>query len=405
VPYVARREPGSRENLAALLACALAHTLVLVAVAGIQVSGEPAFQVEIFRNYAEEIFAGKVPYADFPYEYPPASLFILLVPRLLASDPAAYAALFGAEMLLFDMIILIALSRIGTKPLLLYGVGLLLFWRLPYIRHDLVPVAVATLGSLALLRGRELWAAVLWGIGGAIKLYPMVAVPALSFGAGPARTAIRWSAAGAVFALGILWSFPAFGPEALQFLTYHSDRPAMVESIPANVLLLLPGAEVVHSYGSFNVVGPLEEPLVRFFGAFQLAATVFALLMVWWQGGPEPRAVAVRGAATATFAFAVFGKVLSPHFLIWPLPLLAIVTGLGGLRLPRLSWALYLGVIALTTFMNSEYYAITEDLPYFTALLTARNLALLPLFALILLPPRKEIKQDQHGSPGEQGVR
>jgi hypothetical protein len=252
-------------------------------------------------------------------------------------------------------------------------------------------------GALLLLRGRALWAATLWGVAGAIKLYPMVAVPALAAGAGLRETAKRWGVAGFVFVGGILWGVLAFGPEALQFLTYHSDRPAMIESLPANILLLLPGAEVINTFGSFNVVGPLGDALVGFFEGLQIVATLLALLVVWWQGrGTEPRAVAVRAAAVATLAFAVFGKVLSPHFLFWPLPLLAISTALGGMRFPRTTWALYFVVLAITTAINEQYWAIDQNLPYFTAMLTVRNLLLIPLFALTLLPPGGASQGEKH---------
>lgn len=388
-----------------LVALISAHALMFAVVAFLAVYTGPAFQVEIFRDYADKIFAGNIPYADFRYEYPPLSLFILLVPRLFTADPTVYAVLFGAEMLLFDVIILVTLSRIAAKSLILYGVGLLLFWRLPYIRHDLVPVAAATVGALLVLRGRALWGAVLWGVGGAIKLYPVVGVPALAAGAGLRQALWRWVVAGVVFAVGILWGVLAFGPQALKFLTYHADRPAMIESLPANILLLRSGHRVIHSYGSFNVIGPLGDGLVSFFEVFQIAVTVLALAVVLWQGwSAEPRAVAIRGAAVATFAFAVFGKVLSPHFLFWPLPLVAISTTLNGLRFPRITWALYFAAILLTTAINEQYWAIDENLPYFTAMLTARNLLLVPLFALLLAPPPEEDKQSEHSEERYQGV-
>lgn len=393
---------SSRKILLSLLV--LSHTAMFGIVVVLALLNGPAFQVEIFRDYADRIFAGEAPYADFLYEYPPLSLFILVLPRLFASDPIAYAALFGFEMLVFDIIILLALSRIGAKPLVLYGVSLLLFWRLPYIRHDLVPVAAAAVGAVLLLRGRALWASFLWGVGGAIKLYPMVAVPALASGAGLWETTKRWTLAGGVFAAGILWGILAFGPRGLDFLTYHSDRPAMIESLPSNILLLLPGARVVNTYGSFNTIGPFGDPLVGFFEVFQLVATVLALGVVWWQrGSMEPRAVAVRGAAVATFAFAVFGKVLSPHFLFWPLPLLALATAVGGVRFPQATWALYFGAILVTTAINEQYWSITENLPYFTAMLTIRNLLLLPLFALILLPPKQD-EDREHAAERDQSV-
>jgi hypothetical protein len=165
----------------------------------------------------------------------------------------------------------------------------------------------------------------------------------------------------------------------------------MIESLPSNILLYLPGAEVVNTYGSFNTIGPSGDALAGFFEVFQIVATLLALVVVWLQrGGMQPGAVAVRGAAAATFAFAIFGKVLSPHFLFWPLPLLALVTALGGTRLPRATWALYFGAIMVTTAINEQYWAIDENLPYFTAMLTVRNLLLLPLFALIMLPPKQD---------------
>lgn len=386
--------PNRQKSSLALLVFAVAHAAAFLSVVWLVYYREPAFQVGIFRDYADRIFAGEVPYSDFSYEYPPLSLFILAVPRLFTADPELYATLFGAEMLLFDLAILWTLSRIGWKPLALYGTGILLFWRLPYIRHDLAPVAAVTLGTLFLLRGRALLCSALWGVGGALKLYPMAGVPALAAGASLAETTRRWSVAGAVFAAGILWGVAAFGPEALRFLVYHADRPAMIESLPANILLLLPGSEVTHGFGSYNVLGPLGDELAGFFEIFQLAATVAALLAVWWRShGLEPPALAIRGAAAATFAFAVFGKVLSPHFLFWPLPLLAVATALGAVRYPKIMWAVFFSAIALTELMNEQYWAITEDLPYFTALLTVRNLLLLPLFVLILLPPHKPDKQ------------
>lgn len=390
MPPVPEKPPENRSRRL-LIGLALANALVFAAVALLAGTLGPAFQVEIFRRYADEIAAGNVPYRDFAYEYPPLSLVVLVLPRLFTADPTLYAVLFGAEMLLLNLAVLAILYRIGKAPLVLYGVGLLLFWRLPYVRHDLAPVALATAGAFFVLRGRALWAAALWGLGGAFKLYPMVAVPALAAGASLWQTLRRWSVAGAVFAGGILWGLVAFGPETFMFLTYHSDRPAMIESLPANVLLLLPGAEVVRSFGSFNVVGPAGDALTSFFEAFQLAATLLALVVVWLQRGRlDAGAVAVRGAALATFAFAVFGKVLSPHFLFWPLPLVAILTGLGGVRLPRVTWALYFAAIFLTTAINEQYWTISGNLPLFTAMLTARNLLLLPLFALLLLPPKKK---------------
>jgi hypothetical protein len=380
----------------ALVLLSLSHAAVLGAVIFLAATGGAAFQVEIFRDYADRIAAGELPYADFPHEYPPLSLAILILPRLFTADPTLYAALFGVEILICDLVIMFVLSRIGLKPLVLYGVSMLLFWRVPYIRHDLVPVAVSTLGAFALLRGRFVWAAVLWGIGGALKLYPAVCVPVLAFGATLRETIKRWTLAGAVFVAGVAWGIFAFGSEALMFLTYHSERPAQVESLAGNIQFFVPDFEVVNTFGSFNVVGPGSEALVSFFSVFQIAMTLLGLGAAYVHGrrhGTDMRVAAVRGAALATFAFSVFGKVFAWHYLFWPLPLVAMAYGLVGFRFPKLTWGLYFAAIILTTAINEQYWAVTENIPYFVVMLTARNLILLPLFVLLLLPPKDSREQ------------
>ena len=404
-----REERGYLNHPGSLfVAFAVAHALVLLALTLYLYSSdarEPAFQVEIFRGYAVLLISGEVPYSGFTYEYPPLSLLVLLLPGLVSTGAKVYATSFGIEMLLLDYLILYVLSRASRRAVVLYGIGFLLFWRLPFVRYDLAPVAAATAGAyLLLLRGGWKWTAVLWGLGGALKLYPMVAVPALSFGAGLVEASKRWTVATAAFAGGVLWGVLAFGQEALSFVGYHASRPAMIESLPANILLLLPGAEVIHSYGSFNVVGPLGPVLVGLFTATQILAVVVALVLCRRGSRQGSKTAALRGTAAATFAFAVFGKVLSPHFLLWPLPLLALVTGLGGLRYERATWALYLTAILLTTAINEQYRAISESLPYFTAMLSARNLLLLPLFVLLLLRPEKVVEQEKKGAEGDHGV-
>ena len=391
-----REEPGYLRHPGLLFAAA--HALVLLALTLYLYSSdahEPAFQVEIFRAYAEKLLSGETPYSDFPYEYPPLSLPVLLLPGLLSTDAKAYATVFGVEMLLLDWLVLYVLSRVGRDATILYGIGFLLFWRLPFVRHDLVPVAAAAVGAYLLLRGRGTWTALLWGLGGALKLYPMVAVPALAFDTNLRGILRRWVIAAVVFAGGVIPGVLAFGPAALSFLSYHANRPAMIESLPANVLLLLPGADVVHSYGSFNVVGQTAGELVGLFGVLQLLAVAAALFLPYRGSRRMPVRGALRAAAAATFAFAVFGKVLSPHFLLWPLPLLALVTGTGGLRHARAVWALYFAAIGLTTAINEQYWAISENLPYFTAILSARNALLLPLFALLLASPKQASEHEE----------
>lgn len=383
--------PRPKSSFGAFVVLAALHTAVCAVVIVLAYTNGPAFQVEIFRDYADKLAAGLVPYVDFPHEYPPTSLVILLLPRLLTADPNLYAALFSLQILVCDLIILYLMSRIGREPLLLYGIGMLLFWRVPFIRHDLVPVMVATLGAFAVLRGKMLLAAILWGFGAALKLYPIVAAPVLAFGATLRQTVVRWSIVWAIFLVGLFWGIFAFGPESLMFLTYHADRPAQVESLPGNLQFFLPNPQIVNTYGSFNVIGAGGELVVSASTFVQLGLVLLGLAVAFFQSRGasvyELRVAMVRGAMLATFAFSVFGKVLAWHYFFWPLPLMAMVHGLFGFRHPRLVWGLYFAAILLTTVINETYWTLERALPVFVALLTVRDLLVLPVFFLMLLRP------------------
>lgn len=96
MPRVPAKSESGR-NDTSLILFAVAHALAFLSVLWLAVYRNPAFRVEIFRGYADRIFSGQIPFAAFSYEYPPLSLFVLLIPRLFTSDPEAYGVPLGAR--------------------------------------------------------------------------------------------------------------------------------------------------------------------------------------------------------------------------------------------------------------------------------------------------------------------
>src|SRR5206468_403455 len=111
-------------------------------------------------------------------------------------------------------------------------------------------------------------------------------------------------------------------------------RPLQIESLGASLLLAaeqlgLYDATVVNSHGSQNLAGSLPDALASIQTAFQVVAVgVVWALFAARERGREGLIVAFAGAVAA---FVAFGKVLSPQFLIWLLPLVPAVAGATGL--------------------------------------------------------------------------
>ena len=92
----------------------------------------------------------------------------------------------------------------------------------------------------------------------------------------------------------------------------------------------------------------------------------------------------VRYTAACTCAFVALGKVLSPQFLIWLVPLVPLVRGRRGLAASLLLGA---ALIATQIFFPQRYWEYIFHL-HLAWLVLLRNLILVALLATLSLPAR-----------------
>jgi uncharacterized membrane protein len=258
---------------------------------------------------------------------------------------------------------------------------------------DLAPVAL-TLGALLLLvSNRPRAGLAVLGAGVMTKGFPVVVLPvAVTWLAahGRRREAVEGGAAMALVVIAIAGVAVALSPSgAADAVTYHLDRPVQVESAPALALLALDGlgggrADVVHSHRSEGVEHPASAAVAALFTALLIGAV--ALMMA---GAARPSTadagdgsdarVLVLGSLAAVTAFATFGKVLSPQFLIWVVPLAALAFAW---RMPALA-AAATAAIALTLVEFPAHYAdVVAREPAALWLVAARNATLALAVAL-----------------------
>jgi L-cystine uptake protein TcyP (sodium:dicarboxylate symporter family) len=107
----------------------------------------------------------------------------------------------------------------------------------------------------------------------------------------------------------------------------------------------------------------------------------------------------VRWSAAALVAFVALGKVLSPQFLIWLVPVVPLVAGLRGLR----ASALLAGGLVLTQlWFPSRYWDLARELdPFVSGLVLARDVVLVALLITLVAGSRRAAKRPLEGSCAE----
>ena len=349
----------------------------------------------VYQLYGERIAAGEAPYADFRLEYPPAALIVFWLPTVGPADD--YAAIFEVLMWMCGAAAIVALA--GTLAALnassrrLYGavafagIAPLLLGPVVLSRFDLWPAALLAAALAAFVSGRETagWSALAAAV--AAKLYPLAVLP-LALGWAARRLGGRRALLGlGAFLLtlaALVVPFALVSPGGLaDSLGRQLGRPLQVESLGASFLLAAHQLgwyepTVVSSYGSQNLAGSLPDALAAASSVVQAGAIVAVWAFALRDGARSER-LALASAAAVT-AFIAFGKVLSPQFLIWLIPLVPLVGGRAGVRAAALLGA---ALVATQVWFPTRYWDMVALGPEAWIVL-ARDLLLVALFGVLL---------------------
>ena len=368
-----------RRNLAIALAFAVLHGGAALAYHG---DGKD-LPATYFYPRAHAIAHGAHAYGGLDYEYPPATLPLLIAPLAAGGDDSGQAYhqrtiwLYGALDVACVLLLARLLRRRPSGELLLalglYSVSVLVLGRLALTRFDLA----AGLAILAAAHGaRKPGRAGAWlGVAGALKLVPLAAAPAMT----RRGTSLRLLAAAALVPIAIQVAYFAWSGEVgLSWIGYHAGRDPEIESWAA-VLADLARALGAHAgtafdHGSQNVTGSAARWLGR---AFALASVGLALLLA--RRVRRADADGALGLLAALATLVAVAPVLSPQYLLWLAPLSALLAP----RYPLQAVLLALTCVLTRLELNSAF----ADLPHFhwsaVALLALRN-TVLGVFAITL---------------------
>ncbi len=319
---------------------------------------------------------GQVPYRDFAVEYPPGALAVFLVPALFAN----YASAFAWEMAVCGVALVCVAAAVRRRAALYVALAPVLAGSLILSRFDLWPALLTLAALAALLEERHRLG---WGLlGGAVaaKLWPLVIVPVAlvwSYRAGRIRAAL----VGLAVVAGAFVPFTILAPHGVwASLSGQASRPLQIESLGASLFTTFGHPRVISTHGSQNVAG--HGAVAAFSALVQVAVLVG--LWVAFARGPRSRDRLVRYAAGTVCAFIVFGKVLSPQYLLWLIPLVPLVRGRRGLGATGLLTA---ALLLTQVWFPRRYWEYVNGFQHADVVL-ARNLALVVLLLVLVWPDR-----------------
>ena len=356
-----------------------------------------------YEGYAERMLAGELPYREFYVEYPPGALPAFVAPELVSrAGGIDYQLAFKLLSALLWVLALVAgsaiLRRLGASDvrrlaaLLVMATAPLTLGVVFLNRYDTWPAVLVVAGVLALLARRELTTAIALAAAVVVKIFALAAAPVVALRIWRVAGKRRLAAAGAAFVgVGVLLAGPfvAAAPGGVGYSLYtQTSRQLHVESLAGSILLAfdqlgLYDARIGHGL-AIDLFGPLPDVLAVVSSIVQ-AAAVAAVAWAYSRGRDSDYRL-VAAVATAIVAFIVFGKVFSPQFLIWLLPLVPLLAG----RRWRVTTGLLVITLVLTQLQLRGYGGLTVD-DWAVWTLLARNLTLLALFVVLpadLLPAR-----------------
>jgi hypothetical protein len=360
----------------------------------------------VYQQYGDAMTSGEIPYRDFAVEYPPAALPVFALPSLAAGDE--YRSFFEIVMwvcaaaTVFFVALALGATGAGTERTLaavaFVALAPLALGSVVLTRYDFWPAALTAAALAALLAGRERVGLGVLALAVAAKIYPVVLLPAalvLVWRREGPRAALAGLGVFAAVLVLVLIPFAVIAPGGLvDSVETQLGRPLQIESLGSSFLLAghrlgVYDATVVSSRGSQNLSGALPDAL----GVAQTVLQALAVALVWWlfASGRGGRASFVAACAATVAGFVAFGKVLSPQFLIWLIPLVPLVAGRIGIAASGL-----LGAALVTTqlWFPFRYWDVVA-LERAAWLVLVRDLLLVALFGLLvraIRSPRAETR-------------
>jgi uncharacterized membrane protein len=375
-------------------------------------SDERVNDLFVYRAFAAPVLDGGLPYRDVAFEYPPLAAPAIALPGLVSTAAEGFRWALAVWTLLGAAAVVLlcgALARHtggdARRAMLAAATMPLLCGAVLRTHFDLFPVALVLAALLLLVRNRPGAAFAVLGVAVMTKAFPIVIAPvaiAWLLARGRRRDAWQGALVCASVMAAIAGAAVAVSPDgALDAVRFQLDRPVQVESSPALVVLGLDAvgaghAESVKSFRSDGLLHPASDAVTSLFLTVLVALVTLLCVRVASGGRDAGARELVLASLAACACFALFGKVFSPQFVTWVLPLGALAFAW---RMHALALAVALVAVLTQIEFPAHYFDVVAREPLAVGVVALRNIALAAVIALTLRElrtPRRALV----GTPG-----
>jgi len=272
-------------------------------------------------------------------------------------------------------------------------------------RFDIIPAVLTLFAVICVVHKRWNWAFAFLALATLSKFYPAtLLVPFLlalqQEMRGKWYAWRRWMPVGVfvgvcVLVMGVSLLLSVVG--TLAPLGYFSNRPVQVESLSASILWILSllgeaSLKYVFTFGSLNVLSSLSSDVTILMTVLLVVGSLFT----WWLQWREHVDLVMACLLTLLIVI-ITGKVFSPQYLIWVIPLAAYVGESNG------KWLLFWTLVGcLTSWVYPFIYLMTPALlrpynPLFYPVTAVRNFLLLGFILAMLISRSYQHQSLSHG--------
>ena len=330
----------------------------------------------LYQQWANLIGGGSFPVGYERYQYPPGAGLIFTGIDVAPGDfhRVFTLSVIAADVLIFALLLLrVRTTGDSWRGPWAWIIGGFLAGSLMYERFDLFPTLIAV--AALLLLSRPFISGLLAGIGGIVKIWPIITLFALR------RQDLAAGIAGALVGVaGVLALAFLVAPHPLAFLTGQSERGLQIDSIPAVPMLLAAKLGVISApsidrYGSTELDAPFAGVLA-WIGILLAVVFVGSLLIKRLRGrlenipGPDV-------AFAVLLLFIAFNRVLSPEYFVWIAGAAAVVLLDRRSRMLIPVVLVFLSMLPITQYLGPFYWALQAQTIEAVSLQVVRGLLVL----------------------------